>query len=358
MVFRERDLCSIIEVSPVSSHPPLRSFMYDPSRKRNLGVTSAIIGSGINPEANHMTRSTRPGALKSEVPISVSATAGAAGTESVGNHENARFGQINFINSLPLTIPMLGARAFGKVDFTLGTPSELNHQFFDDKLDLGAMSSFFFLESGCFRLVPNISIASKGAVGSVLFFANRPLQELRSEVLAITADSATSVNLLKVLFAETYGFIPKCETVSHPEIDDKHAGALVIGDRALHSDISWSKDLVRVDLGQWWFENFHLPMVFGVWAARKTWVEKNQKSFEGICPELRNLFDEGLDGRFEDVLAEAEKRTGLPKPRLEQYYRHELNFELTPSHLQGLRLYRSLCIKHQLLAENADAVQV
>jgi chorismate dehydratase len=303
-----------------------------------------------------MTRSTRPGALKSEASSSVAAIAGAAGTQSTGNHEQARFGQINFINSLPLTIPLLAARSFGKVDFTLGTPAELNHQFFDGKLDLGAMSSFFFLESGCFSLVPNISIASKGAVGSVLFFANRPPQELRSEVLAITSDSATSVNLLKVLFAETYGFIPKCETVSCPEIDDEHAGALVIGDRALHSDISWSKDLVRMDLGQWWFEKFQLPMVFGVWAARKTWVERNQKSFESICPELRNLFDEGLHGRFEDVLAEAQKRTGLPKPRLEYYYRHELNFELSASHLQGLKLYRNLCIKHRLLAESADAV--
>jgi chorismate dehydratase len=303
-----------------------------------------------------MTRSTRPGALKSEAPSSIAAIAGAAGTQLPTNHEPARFGQINFINSLPLTIPMLQASSFGKIDFTLGTPSELNHQFFDGKLDLGAMSSFFFLESGCFNLVPNISIASKGAVGSVLFFANRPLQELRSEVLAITADSATSVNLLKVLFAETYGFIPQCETVSSPEIDDRHAGALVIGDRALHSDISWSKELVRMDLGQWWFEKFQLPMVFGVWAARKTWIEKNQKSFESICPELRNLFDEGLRGRFEDVLTEAQKRTGLPKTRLEYYYRHELNFELTASHLQGLKRYRSLCIEHGLLAETADAI--
>jgi chorismate dehydratase len=300
-----------------------------------------------------MTRSTRPGALKSEIPSSIAAPAGAALVTSSTNHESARFGQINFINSLPLTIPMLEASSFGKIDFTLGTPSELNRLFFDGKLDLGAMSSFFFLESGCFSLVPKISIASKGAVGSVLFFANQELKDLRSDVLAITADSATSVNLLKVLFAETYGFVPRCETVANPVIDDQHQGALVIGDRALHSDISWSKDLVRVDLGQWWFEKFNLPMVFGVWAARKQWVEKNQKEFESICPELRNLFDDGLLGRFDDVLEEAQKRTGLPKARLEHYYRRELNFELTASHLKGLELYRSLCIKHGLLTETA-----
>jgi chorismate dehydratase len=302
-----------------------------------------------------MTRSTRLRALNSESTSSLATPAGAAKAHSP-NHEPARFGQINFINCLPLTIPLLGASSFGKIDFTLGTPSELNHQFFNEELDLGAMSSFFFLESGLFQLVPEISIASKGAVGSVLFFADRPLKAMKNEVLAITADSATSVNLLKVLFAETHGFIPRCVTVASPSISSEHRGALVIGDRALHSDNNWSKDLVRVDLGQWWFEKFKLPMVFGVWAARKEWVKKNQTSFNNICPELRSLFDTGLDIRFEDVLKEAQKRTGLSRSRLAHYYKNELNFDLTPSHIKGLELYKTLCIKHGLLTEVAGAV--
>lgn len=287
-----------------------------------------------------MTRSTR--AESAKLPITGS-------TQKSSKPYSARFGQINFINSLPLTLPLLSANTFDRSTFKLGTPAELNRAYFDGQLDLGAMSSFFFLEQGGLTLIPDVSIASKGAVGSVLFFADKPLDQLADKVLAITADSATSVNLLKVLFAETYGFIPSCQTSSKPEIDEKFAGALVIGDRALHSDTSWSKELVRADLGQWWFEKFGLPMVFGVWAAQDKWVKANQEKFVSICDELRSLFDKGLTGQFDAVLAEAEKRTGLPKSRLEYYFKSELNFDLSKDHLQGLALYAELCRKHGLL---------
>ena len=289
-----------------------------------------------------MTRSTRQRTPKSLLP-----------DDSQGHIPSAvtRFGQINFINSLPLTMPLMAASSFDKVSFKLGTPSELNKAFSAGELDLGAMSSFFFLEQSNLSLIPDISIASIGAVGSVLFFADRELKDLRNSVLSITADSATSVNLLKVLFAETYGFIPACETSSNPLIDERISGALVIGDKALHSDTTWSHRLTRVDLGQWWYEKFGLPMVFGVWAAKKEWVSKNEDRFKSICTELRVLFDSGLSREFQTVLEEAHKRTGLSKERLEHYYLRELNFDLTERHRQGLNLYGSLCRKHGLLTD-------
>ena len=213
------------------------------------------------------------------------------------------------------------------------------------------MSSFFFLEHGGFKLIPDISISGKGEVGSVLFFADREPKELKGEVLSITNDSATSVNLLKVLFAETYGFIPHCKTSATPTVDQHCRGALVIGDRLLDSDRTWSKALVRIDLGQWWFERFGLPMVFGVWAAQKLWINQKPERFKTICTQLRKLFDYGLTQQFGEVLEEAERRTGLTKPRLEHYYRSELNFDLTDSHWQGLALYAKLCARHGLLAK-------
>jgi chorismate dehydratase len=265
----------------------------------------------------------------------------------------ARFGQINFINCLPLTYPLLRAQTFEDVDFTLGTPAELNHAFSQGGLDLGAMSSFFFLEQSDFTLVPSISIASIGAVGSVLFFADRQPSELAGTALAITADSATSVNLLKILFAESYGFVPRFEVTGTPGVGKEHAGALVIGDKALNSDTTWSKELVRIDMGQWWYESFGLPMVFGCWAARNSWIDANRHRFETICKELRALFDRGLGLDFQKVLDEAEKTTGHPRPRLEHYYRNELNFDLTDKHRQGLSLYAKLCVKHGLLQTSA-----
>lgn len=267
---------------------------------------------------------------------------------------HARFGQINFINCLPLTYPLLRAETFEDVNFTLGTPAELNQSFSQGGLDLGAMSSFFFLEQSDFSLIPSISIASIGPVGSVLFFADRDPGDLAQSTLAITADSATSVNLLKILFAETYGFIPRFEVTKTPEVSKDYAGALVIGDKALKSDSTWSKELVRVDMGQWWYEKFGLPMVFGCWAARNSWIDSNRERFNSMCEELRLLFDKGLGVHFEQVLDEAEKTTGHPRTRLEHYYRNELNFDLTDRHREGLALYAKLCVKHGLLKTSAQ----
>jgi chorismate dehydratase len=267
------------------------------------------------------------------------------------NYDQAvvRFGQINYINSLPLTLPLLSENCLPDTEFLLGTPAELNRAFTEGKLDLGAMSSFFFLEQGLYKLVPDISIASKGTVGSVLFFSDRELSELHGKKLAITHDSATSVNLLTILFAESFGFVPDFETVSDPEVNQQFSGALVIGDRALRCDKDWSQKLLRVDLGQWWYEKYSLPMVFGVWAANNNWLVKNEEKFDHISAQLNKSFQRGLGTRFEEVLTEAHNRTGLSKARLDQYYRHELNFQLTPSHRLGLQLYADLCVKHRLL---------
>ena len=267
-----------------------------------------------------------------------------------------RFGQINFINVLPLTMPLLTSQDPSQLDIVLGTPSALNKSFEEGNLDVSAMSSFYFLENGNLELIPQISIASRGPVGSVLFFADRPLANLQGCKIAITSASATSVNLLKVLFAEKVGFVPEFVVCDEPELNDEFAGALVIGDRALAFDQRWDArpasgigESVRMDLGAWWFEAFSLPMVFGVWAARKSLVEENRPRFESLCANLRQLFDLGLGAQFPEVVAEAARRTGLSSERLSVYYRQELNFEMTSEHLKGLELYRTLCVKNGLL---------
>jgi chorismate dehydratase len=268
---------------------------------------------------------------------------------ATASKQRVRFGQINFINCLPMTLGLLSNSEHDQVDFVLDTPAELNRLFSSGQLDMGSMSSYFFLENDDFELVPDVSISSTGAVGSVLFFADREPEKLADQCIAVTSASATSINLLKILFNEEYGFSPRFEVLDRPEISSTRAGALVIGDAALKADSDWSRDFVRIDLGSWWYSLFALPMVFGVWAVRKDWVARNQSEFQLVCSELRRWFDLGLSVNFEAVLDEAARRTGLPKARLEQYYRQELNFDLGDDHKRGLALYESLCRKHGLL---------
>ena len=279
-------------------------------------------------------------------------------------------GQIDFINCLPVTW-VLQREKPERLSLAFGTPGALNALYREKKLHLGAMSSHYFLEDGGFELFPDISISSLGAVGSVLFFSRRPLAEYKSPgviKIGVPKASASSVRLIHILLAETYGLEPRFVAMDEPDPTNSTTelgsgaelgagaldGYLCFGDSALlvdkkMTDSGLSRDFTRRDLGQWWYERYQLPMVFGVWAARKSWIEANPQDFAAISRYLAASHGLGLSRDFRQVVAEAAERTGLSEDRLEHYYRHELDFNLTTAHREGLALYQQLCKKHGLL---------
>jgi chorismate dehydratase len=261
-----------------------------------------------------------------------------------------RLGQISFVNCLPVVLPIERQHVSMDADIVMETPSRLNALFDEGKLELGAMSSYYFLSKRNLTLCPDVSISCRGAVGSVLLFSKCDPSKLSSGRVVVSAQSATSVNLLKVLFAEQFGRWP--ETVAHlrPDLDDEHFdGALVIGDRALEVDQDWSQRYIRIDMGEWWHQRYELPMVFGVWAARPDWVDKNHYRFAELSRTLWTSKQIGLTRRWKDTLFEAKRRTGLSLSRLDRYYKQELNFDFDVEHGEGLSLYQELLLKYDLL---------
>lgn len=265
----------------------------------------------------------------------------------------ARLGQINFINSLPVVVPMLRHCDEIKARIIFGTPSELNKQYAQNQLDLGAMSSFFFLESSDMQLVPDLSISSIGAVGSVLFFSKKEAKDLANCKIAVPMSSATSINLLRVLLLEHFGVVPNLVNAAAPDLDSSDLdGALVIGDRALLVDPDWTSKFKRWDMGSWFFDTYQLPMTFGVWAAKTKWVEANPQAFAEISAALVRARQEGVSTALDQVIAESMKRLPMSRERLHKYFTEELNFEFTPAHSKGLELYRTLCQKYKLFKSN------
>src|SRR5947207_5537071 len=82
-------------------------------------------------------------------------------------------------------------------------------------------------------VMPNIAIAAKGAVKSILLISQVPLENIRT--VAADTSSRSSVALLQVLFAKFYGtkpsFIPMEPKL--PVMLKSCDAALVIGDPAL-----------------------------------------------------------------------------------------------------------------------------
>jgi chorismate dehydratase len=261
-----------------------------------------------------------------------------------------RLGQISFVNCLPVVLPIERQHVAMDAEIVMETPARLNALFDEGQLELGAMSSYYFLAKGDLTLCPDVSISCLGPVGSVLLFSKIDPAKLANGRIVCSAQSATSINLLKVLFAEQFGRWPEMVAHVRPDLDDdQFDGALVIGDRALEVDNDWSQSYIRIDLGEWWHQRYELPMVFGVWAARPDWVDKNHYRFAELSRALWTAKQMGLTRRWKDTLFEAKRWTGLSLSRLERYYKQELNFDFDVQHGEGLALFQELLLKYDLL---------
>ena len=181
-------------------------------------------------------------------------------------------------------------------------------------------------------LLPDIGIGSQGEVGSVLLFGAVPLESMKT--IALPTDSATSVALLKHLISKQGRAMNYIST--GPDYDSMMAmadGALLIGDRALEAAREFP-EMVQMDLGTAWMEEEGLPMIFGVFVARRDTPAALLK--EAHASLLDNLIQfENEPKKREDVIHWSMGKSGLSFQRLDQYYGEVFN-RLNQHHLDGL----------------------
>lgn len=255
-----------------------------------------------------------------------------------------RIGQIDFSNCLPINLPIKKGEVELEGDFFDRVPNDLNKLIMAGELDISAVSLFCYLNCEDLELVPGLSVASLGPVGSVLFFHKGRLEDLGKEPLLVPDASATSINLLSIILKEETGSVPEFIREKKPDlIKSELPGALIIGDDALKVDKLWSEQYNRVDLGKWWHDRYQLPMVFGVWAARKEFVAKHRSQYEKIVTGLNRARDIGLNEMLEEVVEEAAKHMLLDKVRVRKYFLEELDYNLGQEHRQSIELYRKKC---------------
>ena len=113
------------------------------------------------------------------------------------------------------------------------------------------------------RPLGNLGVASDGSANSVFLFSHLPVDKLNGKRIAVTTHTATSIQLLRVLFADLWN-------VSGHEFvrtDESHDAALWIGDPALERRSSGQYPY-RYDLGRSWRGLTGLPFVFAEWVIR------------------------------------------------------------------------------------------
>ena len=250
----------------------------------------------------------------------------------------ARVGRIAYLNVLPIYFAL--ENIFGENGFypVRGTPAELNALMRRGEVDLGSISA---MEYGrAFReyfLLPDLSISSKGAVGSVLLFSRVPFSRLDGRTIRVSAASASGAALVKILMAELFGVQPRYQQGQLAGVPLKEVAAVMaIGDEALRLKGAGTMPF-ELDLGQAWQELTGLPFVFGVWAVRRDFAAAQPEATEALHRLLLRSRDWGL-GSLKELSRIAAAPFGMSPAHVLAYF-YQLNFFLSPEHEEGLATF-------------------
>ncbi|MBS0622040.1 MAG: menaquinone biosynthesis protein, partial [Verrucomicrobia bacterium] len=188
-----------------------------------------------------------------------------------------RVGHLNFCNAIPLYTSLSSA-----VQLVGGVPSELNALLREGKLDLSLVSSFEYLShSSLYDLLPGYCIAAEGQVRSVHLHVKGPLAALNDQPLALTPQSASSAQLVKLFCRYFWHIRPHFVTLPHLNQCMDYKAFLLIGDQALlHPGFP---GYTRFDLAQVWKEKTDLPITFAVFAMRKRLMQERGEEVLGFC---------------------------------------------------------------------------
>jgi chorismate dehydratase len=268
-----------------------------------------------------------------------------------------RIGRIDYANVTPLFYGLQACFPCDGYQFVAGVPARLNAMLATGEIDVCPSSSFAYAANAeRYLILPGLSISSDGPVASVLLFSRIPIEELDGRTVLLSAESATSVNLLRILMARRFGCRCAFRTVSSG-IDGalREAPALLlIGDAALRASQAGVAPYCY-DLGLLWHAWTGLPFVFALWFCTRTAAAKQGGDMATLAAQLLTAKDYACRER-ERIAAEAPEASWMGRERLIAYWRDNISYDLGARHLEGLRLYFGLAAELGLLGRTPEPV--
>src|SRR6266704_3461257 len=146
-----------------------------------------------------------------------------------------RVSAISFLNTAPLMWDFAHAAVGDGFNVHYTLPSRCAEELREGSADIGIIPVFAYALIPDLVIIPDIAIATKGVVRSILLISKVPVEKIKS--VALDTSSRTSVALTQVMFGKFWGggrtFIPH-----EPDVEQMLAkcdAALLIGDPALRA---------------------------------------------------------------------------------------------------------------------------
>jgi chorismate dehydratase len=266
-----------------------------------------------------------------------------------------RISIVQYLNTAPLVWGFTHGPLSGKYDLSFTIPSKCAEDLRAGRADVAIIPAIEYQRIDDLMILPDMAIASKKRVRSLLLVSKTPIGEVES--VALDRSSRSTQALTRILCAEKWKIAPKFFEAA-PDLAEmlKRAdAALLIGDPALWISLAIEKDgrpgaggqticpavalgitsselLYVYDVVSEWQILTGLPAVLAVWAAQR----------DAATPEMTTDFvasrDFGLS-RIPEICLDAARELELPVPALESYLRRNIDFSLDAENLRGLDLY-------------------
>lgn len=282
--------------------------------------------------------------------------------------QKLRISIVQYLNTAPLVWGFTHGPLAGKYDLSFTVPSQCAEALRSGAADIAIIPAIEYQRIPGLVVLPDLAIASRNQVRSLLIVAKQPIEQVRS--IALDRSSRSTQALTRILAAEHWKIDPEFSE-EEPDLQrmlEKTDAALLIGDPALRISIAIEKKSViapegraicqAASLGIIGPEIFHvydvvgewrkltgLPAVLAFWAARPEIVTPN------VLADFHASRKFGLT-QIAAIALDAARELELPQPALESYLRQNIDFSLGEENRRGLEKYFQEAARLGLIPEN------
>jgi chorismate dehydratase len=266
-----------------------------------------------------------------------------------------RISIVQYLNTAPLVRGFTDGPLRGKYDLSFTVPSQCAEALRAGAADIAIIPAIEYQRIPNLVILPDLSIASKERVRSLLILSKVPIRQARR--IALDTSSRSTQALTRILCDKRWRIAPEFHQAA-PKLTDMLSSsdaALVIGDPALRIAIAAEvnakpgldhelicdgktvglpeiRELHIYDVVQEWRNLTQRPAVLAVWAARP----------EVASIELADEFLASLEfgmAHLQDICAEAGRDLKLPEKELDLYLRTNIDYSLDDNNRNGLLAY-------------------
>jgi chorismate dehydratase len=230
-------------------------------------------------------------------------------------------------------------------------PSKCAEELREGSADIGIIPVFTYALIPNLIIIPDIAIATKGVVRSILLISKVPVEQVKT--VALDTSSRTSVALTKILFAKFWG--GERSYIGHPpdvqQMLAKCDAALVIGDPALSAK---TDGYYVYDLATEWKKFTGKAFVFAVWAVRMAALTGDAPAVD-IVETFQRSRDHGLEPQhIEELAREWAPKIGISEQDVRTYLSENIHYHLDHENLDGLDLFFQYAEELKLIEKAPD----